>query len=180
MEKNAMNNTIKEIQRKYGEHVFRMAITHLFDIGVKHLKDADVEQTCQEILETMPKNSILTPELSADILRCSVEIAKLPIWDVLKFIKTDIEISGAVVHSGIIIEFRQNALGDLIFSGVVPADTDECTLYEIEESVNMKMEAYEKEHGSYYGFSHKDAIVQSFKEAGIRLTAPVADKTIYL
>lgn len=50
MEKNAMNNTIKEIQRKYGEHVFRMAITHLFDIGVKHLKDADVEQTCQEIL----------------------------------------------------------------------------------------------------------------------------------
>ena len=153
MEKNAMNNTIKEIQRKYGEHVFRMAITHLFDIGVKHLKDADVEQTCQEILETMPKNSILTPELSADILRCSVEIAKLPIW---------------------------NALGDLIFSGVVPADTDECTLYEIEESVNMKMEAYEKEHGSYYGFSHKDAIVQSFKEAGIRLTAPVADKTIYL
>lgn len=63
-----MNKTVKEIQRKYGEHVFRMAITHLFDVGVKHLKNADVEKICQEILETTPKNSILTPELSADIL----------------------------------------------------------------------------------------------------------------
>ena len=175
-----MNKTVKEIQRKYGEHVFRMAITHLFDVGVKHLKNADVEKICQEILETTPKNSILTPELSADILRCSVELAKLPIWDVIKFIKTDIEISGAVVHPGIVIEFRQNVLGDIIFSGDVPADTDACTLYEIEESVNMKMEAYEKEHGSYYGFSHKDAIVQSFKEAGVRLTTPEPDKIIYL
>lgn len=175
-----MNKTVKEIQRKYGEQIFRMAITHLFDVGVKHLKNADVEKTCQEILKTTPKNSILTPELSADILRCSVELAKISIWDLLKFVKTDIEISGATVHPGIVIEFRQNALGDLIYSGVVPADTDDGTLNEIEESISMKMEAYEKEHGSYYGFSHKDAIAQSFKEVGIRLTAPVADKTIYL
>lgn len=175
-----MNKTVKEIQRKYGEHVFRMAITHLFDVGVKHLKNADVEKICQEILETTPKNSILTPELSADILRCSVELAKLPIWDVIKFIKTDIEISGAVVHPGIVIEFRQNALGDLIFSGVVPADIDDGTLDEIQEAINRKMDAYEKEHGSYYGFSHKDAIVQSFKEAGVRLTTPEPDKIIYL
>lgn len=175
-----MNKTVKEIQRKYGEHVFRMAITHLFGVGVKHLKNADVEKTCQEILETTPKNAILTPELSADILRCSAELAKIPIWDLLKFVKTDIEISGATVHPGIVIEFRQNALGDLIYSGVVPADTDDGTLDEIKESISMKMDAYEKEHGSYYGFSHKDAIVQSFKEAGIRLNAPVADKTIYL
>ena len=175
-----MNKTIKELQKKYGEHVFRMSITHLFDVGAKHLKDADVEKTCQEIHKTTPKNSILTPELSADILRCSVELARLPIWDVLKFVKTDIEISGATVHPGIVIEFRQNALGDLILSGVVPADTDDDTLYEIEESISMKMEDYEKKHGSYYGFSYKDAIVQSFKEAGVRLTTPEPDKTIYL
>ncbi len=175
-----MNKTIKEIQKKYGEHVFRMSLTHLVDIGAKHLKDADVEKTCQVILEKTPKNAILTPELSADILRCSVELAQIPIWDVLKFIKTDIEISGATVHPGIVIEFRKNALGDFIYSGVAPADTDDGILDEIEEAISMKMETYEKEHGSFYGFSYKDAIVQSFKEAGIRLTSPEPDKTIYL
>lgn len=156
-----MNKKISEINREYGENIFRMAITHLIQVGANNLKDADVEATCETIMQETPANYIMTPEFRCNILRCSVELAQEPIWDVLKYIKTDIGIDGVTVHPGVIVDFKQNATGNHIMTCVVPADTYDETLEEVVNAVEKKLEAYIEKTGSAYGFSFCNEIEEA-------------------
>lgn len=174
-------NNISDIRKQYGENVFRLAITHLFEVGINQLSDIDVEAECEQIIKTTPQNSIFTGELSADIMRCAAELAKVPLWDILKFIKTDVGIDSVTVHPGMIIEFRQNATEDFIMSRIASGVVTEEMIDEIEKSVATRMEEYEeKHHGSCYGFSYEEMVDKAFREAGVRLTAVKPDKIIYL
>lgn len=175
-----MNKKISEISRKYGEHIFRMAITHLMQVGVDNLKDADVEAVCKKMMEETPANYIMTPEFRCSILRCSVELAQEPIWDILKYIQTDIGIDGVTVHPGIIVNFKQNATCKHLMTCVVPADTDDDTLEDVVKTVEKKLESYIKKTGSAYGFSFCNEIEETFKAAKIRIKDIPVDKTFYL
>lgn len=175
-----MNKKIGEISRKYGEHVFRMAITHLMQVGVDNLKDADVEAVCKKMMRETPENYIMTPEFRCNILKCSVELAQIPVWDILKYIQTDIGIDGVTVHPGIIVDFKQNATCRPIMTCMLPPDTDEDTLDEVVKTVEDKLEVHIKKNGSGYGFSFPSAIEDAFKTANVRIKNIPVDKTYYL
>ena len=175
-----MNENVKAIFKKYGENTFRLGVTHLFTVGVNNLKDIDIENVCEQMIKTTPDNSIMTGEFRAEVLRCSVELAKEPLWEVLQYIQTNIGIDGVTVHPGIVLHFRRNACMDEIMTCVVPADTTEETLDNIIDSIEQKLEKYEKEHGNYYGFSYSDAIYDSFKEVDIKPESIPVDKTYYV
>ena len=175
-----MNENIKAIFEKYGENIFRLGVTHLFSVGVTNLKDIEVDSVCDEMIKTTPENSIMTGEFRAEVLRCSVELAKEPLWEVLQYIQTNIGIDGVTVHPGIILHFRRNACMDEIMTCVVPSDTSEETLDNVIDSIEGKLEKYEKEHGSCYGFSYSNAIYDAFKDVNIRPESIPIDKTYYV
>lgn len=170
---------IKDIQKKYGENIFRMAITHLYETGAKAIQEVDIEKECKKIIDETPESAIMTGELQADILRCAAELSKLPLWDVLRFVQTDIQIYGATVHPGVIIEFRRNASGKEIFTCVVPPDTDDETIEEVTTCIEKRITEHSSEKGAYR-LPYEDFIKEGFKEFKIRPQAIVPDKTICL
>ena len=175
-----MNQQISELSKKYGEHMVRMAIDHVIGVGVNNLKDVDADAVCKKILKETPENYIMTPEFRAELMRCSIELARNPIGDILKYIQTNMEYDGVTVHPGVIVEFKQNATCRHIMTCIAPADTNEYALDEVVKAVEDKLEAYITEKGSAYGFSYCQAIEEAFKAANIRLKDTPVDLTYYL
>ncbi len=170
---------IKAIQKKYSESIFMMAITHLFETGINLIKEADIEKECKKIIEETPECAIMTGELQADILRCAAELAIIPLWDVLRFIKTDVGIYGATVHPGIIIEFRRNTTDKEILTCVIPSGTNEETIEDVLNQIEADITEQASEKGSYR-LPYEDFIRSAFKKHGIRPQAVIPDKTICL
>lgn len=81
-----MNKTIEKIYSNYGEVVFRMSLTHLFNIGADKLLNSNIEADCADLIANTPDNSIITGELAAQIHRCGAELAKIDVWEIFKFI----------------------------------------------------------------------------------------------
>ena len=42
-----MRKKLKEIQEKYGEDIFRLAITHLIHVGIEQFSKMDIETLCE-------------------------------------------------------------------------------------------------------------------------------------
>lgn len=175
-----MNKKINEISKKYGDHMMRMAIDHVLGVGVNNLKDVNADEVCAQILRDTPANYIMTPEFRAELMRCSIELARIPIGDILKYIQTNMAYDGVTVHPGIILEFRQNATCRHIMTCIVPADTDEEMLDEAYKKIEDAVEAYLNEKGSCYGFSFEKAIEDAFREAKISIRDVPVDKAYYL
>lgn len=175
-----MNKKINEIGKKYGEHMMRMAIDHVIGVGVNNLKDINADEVCAQILRDTPANYIMTPEFRAELMRCSIELAQIPIGDILKYIQTNMACDGVTVHPGIILEFRQNATCRHIMTCIVPAVTDEEMLDEVYQKIESAVEAYLDKKGSCYGFSFDKAIEDAFREARISIRAVPVDKAYYL
>lgn len=175
-----MNKQIAEIRKKYGEPMLRMAIDHVISVGTNNLKNVNADKVCAQILKETPENSIMTPEFSAELMRCAIELAQVPVGDILKYIQTDMRYDGVTVHPGIIVRFRQNATCHHIMTGVIPADTAEETLEDAVKAVEDKLEAYIDKNGSAYAFSFTTAIEEAFKNAKIEIRSIPVDKTYYL
>ena len=175
-----MKEQIKAIREKYGEPMLRMAIGHVIGVGINNLKNVNADEVCAQILKETPANSIMTPEFSAELMRCAIELAQVPIGDILKYIQTDMRYDGVTVHPGIIVRFRQNATCHHIMTGVIPADTAKETLEDAVKAVEDKLEAYIDKNGSAYAFSFTTAIENAFKDASIEIKDIPVDKTFYL
>lgn len=175
-----MSKQIDEIRKKYGEPMLRMGIDHVIGVGINNLKDVNADEVCARILKETPANSIMTPEFSAELMRCAIELSQISIGDILKYIQTDMRYDGVTVHPGIIIRFRQNATCHNIMTCVIPADTDEETLEETVKTVEDRLEAYIDKKGSAYAFSFTTAIEEAFKNAKIEIRSIPGDKTYYL
>ena len=89
-----MNKQIAEIRKKYGEPMLRMAIDHVISVGTNNLKNVNADKVCAQILKETPENSIMTPEFSAELMRCAIELAQVPVGDILKYIQTDMRYDG--------------------------------------------------------------------------------------
>lgn len=175
-----MSKQIDEIRKKYGEPMLRMGIDHVIGVGINNLKDVNADEVCARILKETPANSIMTPEFSAELMRCAIELSQISIGDILKYIQTDMRYDGVTVHPGIIVRFRQNATCHHIMTCVIPADTVEETLEEAVKSVEDALEAYIDKNGSAYAFSFTTAIENAFKDASIEIKDIPVDKTFYL
>lgn len=175
-----MNKQIDEIRKKNGEPMLRMAIDHMIGVGINNLKDVNADEVCARILKETPVNSIMTPEFSAELMRCAIELSQISIGDILKYIQTDMRYGGVTVHPGIIIRFRQNATCHNIMTCVIPADTDEETLDDAVKAVEDKLERHIDKTGSAYAFSFTTAIEEAFKDAKIEIRSIPVDKTYYL
>ena len=175
-----MNKQIDEIRKKNGEPMLRMAIDHMIGVGINNLKDVNADEVCARILKETPVNSIMTPEFSAELMRCAIELSQISIGDILKYIQTDMRYDGVTVHPGIIIRFRQNATCHNIMTCVIPADTDEETLDDAVKAVEDKLERHIYKTGSAYAFSFTTAIEEAFKDAKIEIRSIPVDKTYYL
>ena len=172
-----MKEQIKAIREKYGGLMLRMAIDHVIGVGINNLKNVNADEVCAQILKETPANSIMTPEFSAELMRCAIELSRVSIGDILKYIQTDMRYDGVTVHPGIIVRFRQNATCHQIMTGVIPADTAEETLEEAVKSVEDALEAYIDKNGSAYAFSFTTAIENAFKDANIEIKDIPVDKT---
>lgn len=175
------NETIRKINNKYGEPVFRMALSHLFEKGREAFQQVDVDKECKSILRCKGKNPIITPELQVQIVRCAHELAKPEIWDIFSYIKTDVAIDGVTVHGGKIISFRWDGTNDLILYCTVPGDTDESLIDEASQKLDEMVEAYSVKHdddGS--DFDYPTAIWNAFLSVGIRPKLTESDRTVYV
>lgn len=94
----ASNNTsaIDTIFNKRGEMMFRMGLTHLFDIGItkaSEITDEDVKETLRALIEKdeelkkQKRFSIMTPQFQVDIIETARELAQFSIWTLLKYVQ---------------------------------------------------------------------------------------------
>ena len=172
-----MKEQIKVIREKYGELMLRMAIDHVIGVGINNLKNVNADEVCAQILRETPANAIMTPEFSAELMRCAIELSRVSIGDILKYIQTDMKYDGITVH---IIRFMQNATCHNIMTCVIPADTNEETLEDAVKTVEDRLEAYIDKTGCAYAFSFTTAIEEAFKDAKIEIKNIPVDKTYYL
>ena len=79
-----MKEQIKAIREKYGGLMLRMAIDHVIGVGINNLKNVNADEVCAQILKETPANSIMTPEFSAELMRCAIELSRVSIGDIYR------------------------------------------------------------------------------------------------
>lgn len=172
---------LNEISRKYGEVVLRMSISHLMLKGAEAFTDIDLEAECEKSRRETPEKSLLSTDLIEQIIRCCYELAQIDAWDILCFIKANIEIDGVYTQSGKLLHFCGNATGDDIGAYVVPNETTDEQIADAEKKIEDAVEEYGKKHYSDYSeFDYGEAIVNAFREVGVKIRQPNYYKTIYL
>jgi len=175
-----MRKELKEIQEKYGEDIFRLAITHLIHVGINEFSKLDIDELCEQALRETPESAIMTGTYQSDILRCAHEICRYSVDDLLKFVKTDVSMAGIPPHIRLLVAFHANATEHLIMSCMLPTDADHEMLNALTEVVERWEDEYEKKHGSLYGFDLRCAIENAAKKINIQLEPIPYDHTIYL
>jgi len=175
-----MRKKLKKIQEKYGEDIFRLAITHLIYVGIEHFSKMDIDALCEKARRDTPDNSIMTGEFQADILRCAHEVCKYSVDDLLRYVKTDVSMAGIPPHICLMIAFRANATERLIMSCMLPPDTDREILNDLTNEIEHQEDEFEKKHGSLYGFDLCCVIEDTAKALNIPLEPIQYDELIYL
>lgn len=95
MSKRETLQKISDIRRRCGETRFRMAIQHLFDTGHQNFHEKEVAAAKVEIKKNTLPNAILTAGFQCELLDCCLELSRLPIWDILLYVKLYLDMEGA-------------------------------------------------------------------------------------
>lgn len=172
-----MKAKLRELYQKYGDYVFRLALCVLFYNGMKNIKESELEKECMTIIKSTPENSLVTGEMQANIYRFAYDLSEMTVWDILKFARTDIEIDGAIVHPGMIVEFRQSANGKGIMTLVLPPETTEEQIEELLDTIEREVET---NTGSKADFHYENCIKEQIQKAKIRSEVLTADKMFYI
>ena len=85
---------IQDIHRRCGEPQFRMAIQNLFDMGHQNFTDENVAESKKQIHKGTPKNAIMTEGFQCELLDCCLELSRLPVWNILLYVKLYLSIQG--------------------------------------------------------------------------------------
>ena len=80
---------IEAIRNKYGEMMFRMAISHLMDVGIRHLTEELVEDTCEKIMQEDDSKAFMTNEFKCNLIRAAYELAQISHTDLLVYIQRE-------------------------------------------------------------------------------------------
>ena len=154
------NNEIRNIYKKFGEPVFRMALSHMVAIGSNRMKKVVIEDAVREIL-TAGSNGLITHEMQIEILKCSWELAQHELWDILAFVQTDIGIQGVTIHPGVIVDFFDSRTDKKCCTYVLPADIDEDLIEEVADTIRKKRSLHN------YGGQLDAAIRTELREKGV-------------
>lgn len=80
---------IEAIINKYGEQIFRMALTLLFDMGYSNIDAESAADMKRQIMAEEQKDMpVITPEFKCHLLDIALELRQFSIWSLLDFIKT--------------------------------------------------------------------------------------------
>lgn len=85
---------IEALHNKLGDPVFRMAISHLFDVGYRSLTEESVQETKAEINSTTKKNSFMTTDFQCALVDAAFELSTYSPWDLLLYIKLYVGMDG--------------------------------------------------------------------------------------
>ena len=80
---------IEAVRDWYGEFVFRGAISHLMDVGSRHLTKENVEETCQQIMESDDTRQFITNEFKCEIVKAAYELAQISQTDLIVYIQRE-------------------------------------------------------------------------------------------
>ena len=176
-----MNKKLLKLESKYGETVLRLALYQLLQVGIRTAaKLDDGAETARALIKT-DENSIVTPEVQAQIIGCVRDLAKLKPDDIFGYVKTELPIHGITVHEGKNICVRWDGTNDLILYCTVPGDTDLEKIDEVDKKLDEIVEAYSVEDDkSGNGFDFDDAIWKAFLSVGLRPKRTAVDRTIYV
>lgn len=94
MFKNEGLEKIQVIHRRCGEPQFHMAIQHLFDVGHQNFTDENMAESKEQIHKDTPQNAIMTKEFQCELLDRCLELSRLPVWDILLYVKLYLSIQG--------------------------------------------------------------------------------------
>ena len=94
MYKNENFEKIKDVHRRCGEPQFRMAIQYLFDTGHQNFTVENVAASKKQIHKDTPKNAIMTEVFQCELLDRCLELSRLPVWDILLYVKLYLCIQG--------------------------------------------------------------------------------------
>lgn len=115
-----MTNTYTEAKkaidkiRSKDEFLFRMAVSHLYDVGYRHLTEENVNETIADIMKRDDSHSIMTNEYQADIVRTAYELSKFDHIHLMVYIQR--EVAWDVGDGGIcyerVVELLCNCIDD--------------------------------------------------------------------
>lgn len=94
MNKKENLQVINNMRRRCGETQFRAAVQHLFDTGHQNFSDDNVNEAKVEIQKTTKPNAIMTADFQCELLDCCLALSKLPVWDVLLYVKLYMSMAG--------------------------------------------------------------------------------------
>lgn len=110
---------LETIRNRVGEPLFRMALTHTFDVGFRHLTEENIEATCNEMMNDDDTHAFMTNEYKCDLVRTAGEIAKVPPYDVEVYVNREMEYSvgGDYIQYSRLLRILRGAL-DYIYEDV--------------------------------------------------------------
>ena len=94
MNKKETLQTIADMRRRCGEAQFRVAIQHLFDTGHQNFNEKDVAEAKVTAERDTPPNSIMTAGFQCELLNLCLELSRLPLWDILLYVKLYLGMDG--------------------------------------------------------------------------------------
>ena len=114
---------LEAIRNEVGEPLFRMALTHTFDVGFRHLTEENIKATCDEMMKDDDSHAFMTNEYKCDLVRTAGEIAKVPPYDVEVYVNREMEYSTGedYVQRNRLVRLLQNALN------YIYEDVQDCT-----------------------------------------------------
>ena len=113
------------IRNRVGEPLFRMALTHTFDVGFRHLTEENIKATCEDVMKDDDSNAFMTNEYKCDLVRTAGEIANVPLYDVEVYVHREMEYSAGddYIQYNRLLKILKNAL-DYIYE-----DIQDCELF---------------------------------------------------
>lgn len=107
------------IRNEVGEPMFRMALTHTFDVGFRHLTEENIEATCNDMMKDDDSNAFMTNEYKCDLVRTAGKIAKIPPYDVEVYVNREMEYSagGDYIQYSRLLRILRGAL-DYIYEDI--------------------------------------------------------------
>lgn len=86
-------NEIEAIRDERGDYVFRMALSHLFDVGFLHITEKNVENAKACIMaEEEVGIPIMTKAFKCELLDIALELTQFSLWDILYYVKHEVHI----------------------------------------------------------------------------------------
>ncbi len=82
---------IDNLRGRHDEPMFRMAISHLMDVGIRHLTEANVKETCEQIMKEDDSKAFMTNHYRCDLVWLAYDLAQIPHIDLLVYIQREVE-----------------------------------------------------------------------------------------